>query len=80
MQNNEAKVAAAKKSADGQIEALKAEITAANGKIVCKCGKEIEDDATFCKYCGAKVEKPAPKAEPVAESVVEAESEESVEA
>lgn len=48
------------------IEALKVEIAAANGKVFCKCGKEIEAEATFCKYCGAKVEKPEPKAEPEA--------------
>ena len=56
------------KAEAAEIEALKAEIAAANGKVVCKCGKEIEDDATFCKYCGAKVEKPAPKAATEAEA------------
>ena len=60
-----------------EIAALKFEIEAANGKIVCKCGKEIDDDAAFCKYCGAKVEKKSeaetPKAEESAPKTAEVE-------
>lgn len=52
------------------IEGLKSDIAAANGKTVCKCGKEIEINASFCPFCGAKVEEPV-KAEPETEEKVE---------
>ena len=58
------------------IEALKVEIAAANGKVFCKCGKEIEADATFCKYCGAKVEKPEPAEETTEKASAKPESHE----
>lgn len=49
-----------------EIDSLKLDIMAANGKTVCKCGKEIDLDDDFCKYCGAKVEKSVESSEPKA--------------
>ncbi|MGN1128538.1 MAG: hypothetical protein ACI4T6_06225 [Candidatus Flemingiibacterium sp.] len=56
------------------IEALKNEIAEANGKTICSCGKEIDIDASFCKYCGAKIEKKADDVKPEPEDVKPAEA------
>ncbi len=64
------------------IAALKAEIMANSGKMLCTaCGKELEAGSQFCQFCGAKLEQPAPAevVEEVAEAVEET-VEEAVEA
>lgn len=47
------------------IEVLKQDIAEANGKIRCICGKEVDKDAAFCQFCGAKIEKKISEPEPV---------------
>lgn len=47
---------------------FKAELAVLRNVIVCEsCGNEINADAAFCSFCGAKVERPAPIVEETAE-------------
>lgn len=61
------------------IELLKSDIASASGKKVCECGKEIDIDASFCPFCGARVETPAPKTETVEAVEIVEENTETVE-
>ena len=44
------------------IENTKKEIAKLKKVVICQnCGNEISEEAAFCSYCGAKVEKPEPE-------------------
>lgn len=45
---------------EAEIAGLKKELAALRNVVICPvCGSEIKNDAAFCSYCGAKIEKPA---------------------